>query len=226
MANEEIPDEQIQSLKESLIEQVNSNSEATQEQKDNFKQKIESMNKEEFVEFLKSQGIINDSGEVQQGGGQGGGQQQCIFCSIVDGKVDSYVLSDEEKAKAVLDINPISEGHSLVIPKTHSKEIPEEAHELAKRLSEQIMKKLQPKEVKQEEQILFEHKVINLIPVYDENTLNNERKQASKEDLEKMLETLYLGGSEKEERSQKETESEDEEEPITDQNTILPKRIP
>ncbi|MFB6246769.1 MAG: HIT domain-containing protein [Candidatus Pacearchaeota archaeon] len=226
MANEEIPDEQIQSLKESLIEQVNSNSEATQEQKENFKQKIESMNKEEFVEFLKSQGIINESGEVQQGGGQGGSQQQCIFCSIVDGKVDSYVLSDEEKAKAVLDINPISEGHSLVIPKTHSKEAPQEAQELAKKVSEQIKKKLQPKEVKQEEQVVFGHKVVNLIPVYDENTLKNERKQASKEELEKMLETLYLGNSREEEKVQEETESEHEEEPITDQNTILPKRKP
>lgn len=225
MADEQIPDEQIQSLKENLIEQVNSNSEATQEQKDNFKQKIESMNKEEFIEFLKSQGIINESGEVQQAGAQeGGGQQKCIFCSIVEGNVDSYVLSDEENAVAVLDINPISEGHSLVIPKTHSKETSQEAKDLAEKVSEQIKKKLQPKEVKQEEQVVFEHKIINLIPIYDDNTLKNERKQANKEDLEKMLETLYLGNSEKSEEH--EQGEENEEEPITDQNTILPKRIP
>lgn len=224
MANEEIPDEQIKSLKESLIEQVNSNSEATQEQKDNFKQKIESMNKEEFVEFLKSQGIINESGEVQQGGGQGGGQQKCIFCSIIDGEANSYVISDEEKSLAVLDINPISEGHSLVMPKVHGEEIPEETKKLAEKVSEQIKQKLQPKEVKTENQTLFGHKIINLIPVYDDNTLNNERKQASKEELEKMLETLYLGSPQPKEDP--EPEKEEQEEPITDKNTKLPKRIP
>lgn len=218
---DEIPDEQIQSLKENLIQQVNNNSEATEEQKENFKQKIESMNKEEFVEFLKSQGIINESGEVNQGGGQEGGQQQCIFCSIVDGKADSYKLVESENALAVLDINPISEGHSLVIPKTHSEEIPEEAKKLAEKISEQLKEKLKPKEVKSEEQSLFGHKIISLIPVYDENTLKQERKQASKEELENSLEKLYIKGEPEEK-----TEEVEEEEPITDENTKLPKRIP
>lgn len=225
---DEIPDEQIKSLKENLIQQVNNNSEATEEQKQGFKDKIESMNKEEFVSFLKQQGIINDSGEVnQQGGGSQGGQQQCIFCSIIDGKVDSYVISDKENSISVLDINPISEGHSLVMPKSHGEEIGEETKKLSEEVSKQIKEKLQPKEVKSEQQTMFGHKVINLIPVYDENTLKNERKQASKEQLESLLEKLYLGERETEKgQEQEEEQKEEDQEPITDQNTKLPKRIP
>ncbi len=43
----------------------------------------------------------------------------CIFCKIVKGEIPSYKIYEDEHALAFLDINPINEGHTLVIPKNH-----------------------------------------------------------------------------------------------------------
>jgi histidine triad (HIT) family protein len=40
-----------------------------------------------------------------------------IFSRIVKGEIPSYKVAETEKFYAFLDINPISEGHTLVIPK-------------------------------------------------------------------------------------------------------------
>lgn len=44
----------------------------------------------------------------------------CPFCSIVAGDLPSYTLAETEDAEAFLDINPVSPGHALVIPKQHA----------------------------------------------------------------------------------------------------------
>ena len=41
----------------------------------------------------------------------------CIFCKIVRGELPSYKVYEDEKVLAFLDINPVSPGHTLVIPK-------------------------------------------------------------------------------------------------------------
>ena len=43
----------------------------------------------------------------------------CIFCKIVAGTLPSFKLHEDEATLAFMDINPISPGHCLVIPKTH-----------------------------------------------------------------------------------------------------------
>ena len=43
----------------------------------------------------------------------------CIFCRIVAGEIPSAKLYEDENNIAVLDINPVSEGHTLVIFKEH-----------------------------------------------------------------------------------------------------------
>ena len=43
----------------------------------------------------------------------------CIFCSIVAGKIPCFKLYENESTLAFMDINPASEGHALVIPKAH-----------------------------------------------------------------------------------------------------------
>lgn len=43
----------------------------------------------------------------------------CIFCQIVQKKIPSMVLFENEKYLAFLDIFPINEGHTIVIPKNH-----------------------------------------------------------------------------------------------------------
>lgn len=40
-----------------------------------------------------------------------------IFTKIVQGKIPSYKIAEDERFYAFLDINPLARGHTLVIPK-------------------------------------------------------------------------------------------------------------
>ena len=40
-----------------------------------------------------------------------------IFTKIIRGEIPSYKIAEDERFFAFLDINPVSEGHTLVIPK-------------------------------------------------------------------------------------------------------------
>jgi histidine triad (HIT) family protein len=43
----------------------------------------------------------------------------CLFCKIVAGKIPAEKIYEDEDIIAFMDIGPISDGHSLVIPKHH-----------------------------------------------------------------------------------------------------------
>lgn len=43
----------------------------------------------------------------------------CIFCLIVSGKIPCYKVFENEHFLGFLDIFPVVEGHTLVIPKKH-----------------------------------------------------------------------------------------------------------
>ena len=47
----------------------------------------------------------------------------CVFCAIVAEEASSYPVAEADGALAFLDINPATEGHTLVIPKTHADDI-------------------------------------------------------------------------------------------------------
>jgi histidine triad (HIT) family protein len=73
----------------------------------------------------------------------------CIFCKIVSGEIPSHKLDEDDKTLAFLDINPWTRGHSLVIPKEHSRNIydvaPDDlaaAHIAAQRLAKRLREKL------------------------------------------------------------------------------------
>jgi len=40
-----------------------------------------------------------------------------IFTRIIDGEIPSYKIAEDENYYAFLDINPLTEGHTLVVPK-------------------------------------------------------------------------------------------------------------
>lgn len=55
----------------------------------------------------------------------------CIFCRIVAGQIPAIKLYEDESVFCFMDINPISDGHVLVIPKDHYEnvfEIPPETY--------------------------------------------------------------------------------------------------
>ncbi len=44
----------------------------------------------------------------------------CPFCQIVAGELPSTKVAESEKCIAILDLNPVNFGHTLIIPKKHS----------------------------------------------------------------------------------------------------------
>ena len=47
----------------------------------------------------------------------------CIFCRIAQKRVPANLVYEDEKAMAFLDIRPLNEGHTLIIPKLHYENI-------------------------------------------------------------------------------------------------------
>ncbi len=43
----------------------------------------------------------------------------CIFCKIAGGEIPSATLYEDEEFRVILDLNPASKGHALVLPKDH-----------------------------------------------------------------------------------------------------------
>ena len=46
-----------------------------------------------------------------------------IFCKIINGEIPSNTIYEDDKVKVILDVNPKSNGHSLIIPKKHYTDI-------------------------------------------------------------------------------------------------------
>ncbi|KAF8636051.1 hypothetical protein AX17_003835 [Amanita inopinata Kibby_2008] len=49
--------------------------------------------------------------------------EKCIFCNIIKGTIPSFKIHETEHSFAFLDISPVSEGHTQVIPKYHARTI-------------------------------------------------------------------------------------------------------
>ena len=45
--------------------------------------------------------------------------EDCIFCQIASGNAKSWKVYETDNAYAFLDIHPVNEYHTLVIPKRH-----------------------------------------------------------------------------------------------------------
>lgn len=60
---------------------------------------------------------------------------ECIFCKIIKGEIPSYKVYEDEKCLAFLDINPVTPGHTLLIPKQHHQMLTDTPDELLSYLS-------------------------------------------------------------------------------------------
>lgn len=55
--------------------------------------------------------------------------KDCIFCKINQGEIPSTTIYEDEDFKVILDINPASRGHAVILPKNHAAnlmELPDE----------------------------------------------------------------------------------------------------
>lgn len=87
-------------------------------------------------------------------------ESDCIFCKIIQGKIPAQKLFENDHVLAFLDINPLSEGHFLVVPKTHA----ERFHQANLEELEEVMTVL--------------HKIAIALEVEDYNILQNNGRVA------------------------------------------------
>ena len=66
--------------------------------------------------------------------------QDCIFCKIIDGDIPSAKVYEDEYVYAFLDISQTTKGHTLVIPKQHTRNIFETDATTAEQLFSRVPK--------------------------------------------------------------------------------------
>lgn len=78
-------------------------------------------------------------------------ENDCIFCRISKGDALGYVVQENETAFAILDINPLAQGHCLVLPRRHvpwwhdmTVDETRDLFELAQRTARRIMEVFKP----------------------------------------------------------------------------------
>jgi len=63
----------------------------------------------------------------------------CIFCAIVAGQAPAHVVHEDEHTLAIMDINPATRGHVLVLPKRHARDIFEISEEDAQHVMHTVL---------------------------------------------------------------------------------------
>ena len=164
-----LTEEQIKSIKASILKQIES---WPKEQQEQAVSQIESMSPEEFEEFVAKNNIQTESNQETK--------QECVFCLILQGKVPAYKIDENRKAIAILEINPLSLGHSMIISRNHNN-LANSAFSLANKVAKRIKRKLKADDVKIENANILGHNLIEVIPNYKGKKL--EKKKAEEKEL-------------------------------------------
>lgn len=132
----------------------------------------------------------------------------CLFCKIIAGEVPSAKVYEDEDVYAFMDISQVTTGHTLIIPKVHTRDIYDTPDDVASKLfarvpkiAKAIKKAYNPKglnllnnnEIEAGQSVFHFH--IHLIPRYGDDdgfgakwiTRND---QFSQEDLHKIAEKI------------------------------------
>ena len=166
-----ITEEQATQIKEHLLKQLENFPEDKREQ---IKNQINSMTTEQIEEFVKQNQLTHLGG-------------QCIFCSIVANKTPSYKIDEDKDNIAILDINPLSKGQTLIIPKEHLEKLPQSTKDLSQKIAQKLNKKFKPKEINIKELKIMNHPLIEVTPIYGNET---EKHQATEEELKDLQEEI------------------------------------
>lgn len=122
-----------------------------------------------------------------------------IFCKIIAGEIPSYKVYEDDDFFAFLDINPLSPGHTLLVPKEHYVyifDLPAKTFNdiwnIAKRIAPAIQQATNAKKVG----IVVEgfdiaHAHVKLVPMFTGHELSNvDPKPAKPEELAEMAEKI------------------------------------
>ena len=108
---------------------------------------------------------------------------ECIFCKIIKGEIPSKKIYEDERVLAFLDINPTTNGDTLIIPKTHYQDVfqvPDDVLVKINNISKKLYKLYQEKlhcigltlstnlDYGQE----IKHFHVHFIPRYENDTIN------------------------------------------------------
>lgn len=123
----------------------------------------------------------------------------CIFCKIIKGEIPSYTIYEDDKMKAFLDVNPVSNGHVLLIPKKHYKNFLDTPDELIKEMYHIIKTKIYPL-LEEKLQITglsicqigkdVNHYHIHLIPQYENEEFDFKYNKENIKDVEEIYNKL------------------------------------
>lgn len=135
----------------------------------------------------------------------------CAFCDIVAGRAEAYKIFEDDKSLCILDINPYTKGHSLVISKRHvpwwhdlEEDETQSLFRVARICANKMMKALSPDFVFMYARgRRIPHTHIFLIPAFKDDVLDRffhalEKFQESPKDMarlkeaEKMIEAMEL----------------------------------
>jgi histidine triad (HIT) family protein len=213
----ELTQEQIQEFKEQIIRQIETS--FPEDKKGYAIERIKSMDDEEFLEFLKNNNLQASESTSKEKSQE---KTESPFRLIIEGKIPSYKIDENKICIAVLEINPISKAHIIIIPKkpiTKPDKLPKAISSLAKKVSERIKNKFNPKEVLISPSYVLGETIINLLPVYSNESLSSPRKQASKEELEIIKDAL-------EKKSKTKIQKTPRIKKIQEEKLWLPRRIP
>lgn len=124
----------------------------------------------------------------------------CIFCDIIDGKIPSKKVYEDDEILSILDISQTTKGHTLVMPKKHYEnflQMPKDEYEnlMAKvqMIASKVVKNMNANgcnilintnEVAGQTVI---HTHVHIIPRYDANDTVNFSFSENKFDLDEVL---------------------------------------
>jgi histidine triad (HIT) family protein len=126
--------------------------------------------------------------------------EDCVFCQIIEGVLPAHKIWEDERFLAILDINPNTPGHTLLLPKIHMPYVFDLEPELysslfttAKTLSTVLLEVAQAKRIGVVIQgFTVPHVHVHLIPMNDVHDLDDSRATlASEAELSNMA--LRLG---------------------------------
>ncbi|MCL4398681.1 MAG: HIT domain-containing protein [Candidatus Parvarchaeota archaeon] len=113
-------------------------------------------------------------------------EEKCVFCMIASKKVPAKEVYEDQMIMGVLDINPASKGHVIMIPKKHYNniyEIPQDEFlqyvSVARAVGYAILLSLAPNNVEMlytkelTKGSITPHALIHLIPRYNDDTINH-----------------------------------------------------
>ena len=120
--------------------------------------------------------------------------KKSIFRLIADRDISAELIEETSAGLAVLDINPVAPGHTLIIPKkviTKATKLPSALFQLGKRIGQRIQTKLQASSIELATQEAFDEAIIHVIPSYDKKlSLVSPRQKTTPAELEKVCRAI------------------------------------